>query len=120
MTVVDDQRGQPTWSADLADLLARLVEAGAPPGTYHAAAAGETTWFGFAQEVVVAAGLARDVVAPTTTAAFARPAARPGYSVLGQDGLALAGVAPIGHWRDRWWRAASEVLDPVSGSGRPA
>ena len=49
--VVDDQRGQPTWSMDVADRIHALIASAAPPGIYHATSSGETTWFGLAQEV---------------------------------------------------------------------
>ena len=48
LDVVDDQRGQPTWSTDLAERLVAAVDVGAPAGIYHGTASGETTWFGFA------------------------------------------------------------------------
>ena len=110
LDVVDDQRGQPTWTVDVADVVARLVAAGAPRGTYHATSSGETTWFGFAQAVVAAAGLDPAIVAPTTSEKFVRPAPRPAYSVLGHRGLQAAGVTPIGDWRGRWKAAAAAVL----------
>lgn len=108
--VVDDQVGQPTWTADVADLLVRLVEVAAPAGAYHATSSGQVTWFGFAREVVAAAGLDRALVRPTTSAAFVRPAVRPAYSVLGHDRLAAVGLEPIADWRDRWAAAAGDVL----------
>jgi dTDP-4-dehydrorhamnose reductase len=49
--VVDDQRGQPTWSMDVADRIHALITAAAAPGVYHATSSGETTWFGLAREV---------------------------------------------------------------------
>ncbi len=110
LSVVDDQVGQPTWTRDLADLVIRLVEAGAPSGTYHGTSSGQASWFGFARAVVASAGLDAGKVKPTTSAAFVLPAARPGYSVLGHDALRAAGVAPIGEWSERWESAAREVL----------
>lgn len=110
LSVVDDQHGQPTWTVDVAALVLRLLAASAPPGVYHATSAGWTTWFGFAGEVVAAAGRDPDMVAATTTAEFPRPAPRPAWSVLGHARLKAAGVAPIGPWRERWEAAAPEVL----------
>lgn len=110
LSVVDDQHGQPTWTVDVAALVLRLLSARPEPGTYHATSAGWTTWFGFAGEVVAAAGRDPDMVSATTTAEFPRPAARPTWSVLGHDRLKTAGVAPIGPWRERWEAAAPEVL----------
>lgn len=117
LTVVADQVGQPTWTRDLADLVLRLVEAAAPAGTYHGTASGQTSWHGFAQEAVAAAGLDRDAVAPISSAEYQAPAPRPAYSVLGHHALVRAGVAPIGDWRERWQVAAAEVLAGVPAAG---
>ena len=108
--VVDDQVGQPTWTADVAATIAALVHKDAPAGTYHATSAGRCSWYEFAQQVVVAAGLESSVVLPTTSAEFVRPAPRPSYSVLGHDALTRLGLDPIGDWSERWAEAAPSVL----------
>lgn len=110
LPVVADQVGQPTWTRDVADLLVRLVETDAPAGTWHATSGGETTWFGFAREVVAAAGLDPALVTPTDSAAYRRAAPRPSYSVLGHARLTELGIEPIGPWEQRWDAAASAVL----------
>ncbi|MBB2922901.1 dTDP-4-dehydrorhamnose reductase [Cellulomonas cellasea] len=110
LDVVADQVGQPTWSADLAALVLRLVQAGAPSGTYHGTASGEASWFEFAAAAVGAAGLDPGIVRPTSGAAYVRPAPRPAYSALGHRALERAGVEPIGDWRARWDQAAATVL----------
>ncbi|MGW8565895.1 dTDP-4-dehydrorhamnose reductase [Isoptericola sp. NPDC055881] len=109
LTVVDDQVGQPTWTRDLADLIVRLVDAGAPAGTYHGTASGQTSWCGFTRRIVAGLGTGTRVTA-TTSDAFVRPAPRPAYSVLGHDALRAAGVDPIGDWAARWDAAAADVL----------
>ncbi|MHB8187638.1 MAG: dTDP-4-dehydrorhamnose reductase [Dermatophilaceae bacterium] len=114
VSVVDDQRGQPTWTVDLAAAILRLVEAQAPFGTYHGTSAGETTWFGFAQAIFSELGLDPARVLPTTSDAFPRPAPRPAYSVLGHDHWESAGVAPIREWRE------ALALAVVDGAGVPA
>lgn len=111
LAVVADQVGQPTWTADLADLVVRLVDAGAPAGTYHGTSSGEVSWHGFTQEIVRTLGRDPGMVGETTSEAFPRPAPRPAYSVLGHEALLLAGVDPIGHWAERWTVAAPVVLD---------
>jgi len=110
VAVVDDQVGQPTWTRDVAELVVRLVDAEAPAGTYHATSSGQTSWFGFARRVVDAAGLDPEIVTPTDSTAFQRPAPRPAYSVLGHAALERLGVAPIGDWAERWEKASVEVL----------
>lgn len=110
LDVVDDQVGQPTWSADVARLIVDLLERRAPGGVYHATASGRCSWWAFARAVASARGVDPARVRRTTSAAFPRPAPRPGYSVLDHADLARAGVAPIGPWRERWERAAPLVL----------
>ena len=110
VSVVDDQVGQPTWTVDLADLVVRLVEAEAPTGVYHGTSSGRVSWFGFAREIVAAAGLEPAIVSPTTSEDYVRPAPRPASSVLGHDALEAIGVAPIGDWSQRWSTAAGQVL----------
>ena len=99
LDVVDDQRGQPTWSWDLAAQVVALVRAEAPAGIYHATSSGETTWCGLARAVFEELGADPARVRPTTTDRFPRPAPRPAYSVLGHDAWASAGLEPIGDWR---------------------
>jgi dTDP-4-dehydrorhamnose reductase len=97
--VVADQRGQPTWTADVARQVIALVGSGAPAGIYHATSSGVATWFELAREVFLLLGADPDRVRATTTAAFPRPAPRPAYSVLGHDAWAAVGLQPIGDWR---------------------
>ncbi|GAA1270631.1 NAD(P)-dependent oxidoreductase [Planotetraspora silvatica] len=111
--VVDDQRGQPTWAADLADLLVRLAQSDAPAGVYHGTSSGETTWYGFAREIFTLLGTDPDRVRPVPSAAFPRPAARPANSVLGHGRWADTGIAPIRDWREAL-RAAWPALAPVA------
>ncbi len=97
--VVDDQRGQPTWSMDVADRIHALIASPAAPGIYHATSSGETTWFGLAREVFRALGADPARVRPATSSAVARPAPRPAYSVLGHAAWERAGLTPIGDWQ---------------------
>ncbi|MGW6744362.1 dTDP-4-dehydrorhamnose reductase [Streptomyces sp. NPDC055025] len=103
LDVVDDQRGQPTWTGDLADLLVRLgraaLEGVAEPGVYHGTSGGETSWFGFTREIFRLLGADPERVRPTTSEAFVRPAPRPAYSVLGHERWKRAGIEPIREWR---------------------
>ena len=100
ISVVDDQRGQPTWSRDLARQIVVLLDSEAPAGIYHGTSSGETTWFEFTREIYQLIGADPQRVHPTTTDAFPRPAPRPAYSVLGHDRWTVAGLAPIRHWRE--------------------
>jgi dTDP-4-dehydrorhamnose reductase len=110
LDVVDDQVGAPTWSLDVARAIRRLVESGAPAGTYHATSSGETSWFGLARAVFEELGADPARVRPTTTDKFPRPAARPAYSVLGHEAWTSAGLEPIEDWRRRLAAAAPAVI----------
>jgi dTDP-4-dehydrorhamnose reductase len=99
VSVVDDQRGQPTWTVDLAHAIVRMVEAEAPFGIYHGTSGGETTWFDFARAIFAELGLDPARVRPTTTDVFPRPAPRPAYSVLGHEAWAHAGLPALRDWR---------------------
>lgn len=99
VSVVDDQLGQPTWTADVARQLVAMLDAELAPGVYHATNSGIASWFEFAQAVFSAAGLDPDRVKPTSSAQFVRPAPRPAYSVLGHARWQRSGLAPIRDWR---------------------
>ncbi len=87
ISVVNDQRGSPTFTRDLAAALAELCRADAR-GIVHATNSGNCTWYEFAKEIVRESGMqTRTVVKPVTTAEFPRPARRPAYSVLSPDSL---------------------------------
>ncbi|MEV6164078.1 dTDP-4-dehydrorhamnose reductase [Streptomyces sp. NPDC052052] len=114
LDVVNDQRGQPTWTVDLADRLVRLGQAAltgaAPAGVYHATSGGETTWFGLSREVFRLLGADPARVRPTTSDSFVRPAPRPAFSVLGHERWAAAGIEPIRDWRAALEEAFPELL----------
>ena len=114
LDVVNDQRGQPTWTVDLADRLVRLgrsaLAGAAPAGIYHGTSGGETTWFGLTREIFRVLGADPERVRPTTSAAFVRPAPRPAYSVLGHDRWSAVGVEPIRDWREALHEAFPALL----------
>lgn len=107
--VVDDQRGQPTWTADLAGLLVRLGHSDLPPGIYHGTSSGETTWYGFAREIFRLVGADPGRVRPISSADFPSAAARPANSVL-----AHTRCEPLRDWREAL-RAAWPVLGLEGG-----
>jgi len=111
VSVVDDQRGSPTWSADLARALVELARSSATPGVYHCTGTGDTTWFGFTQAIFGELGADPARVLPTTTDAFPRPAPRPAYSVLSDAAWRAAGLTPMPGWRDALHTAFAAVGD---------
>jgi dTDP-4-dehydrorhamnose reductase len=118
VSVVDDQRGSPTWSHDLARGLVALGSSGATGGIYHCTNTGETTWFGFTRAIFEELGADPERVLPTTTAAFPRPAPRPAYSVLGNRRWIEAGLDPLPHWRAALHDAFASAPDELRGTPR--
>lgn len=98
LAVVDDQRGAPTYTLDLARVLVRLAWT-FRYGVYHASNGGSCTWYQFARAIFEESGL-EVALRPCTTADYPRPAPRPAYSVLAHHALRRAGLPPMRHWRD--------------------
>lgn len=115
VSVVADQRGSPTWSAELARALVELARCDAPAGTYHCTNVGDTTKFGFTQAIFEELGADPARVLPTTTAAFPRPAPRPSYSVLSDAAWRSAGLSPMPHWRESLHAAFAVAGDALRG-----
>ena len=91
---VDDQRGCPTFTEDLAGMLLQLAVS-RRPGIFHVTNQGPTTWFRFARDVLSAAGHDPERVIPISTAELQppRPAHRPANSVLDNAALRYSGLA---------------------------
>jgi dTDP-4-dehydrorhamnose reductase len=98
LRVVADQRGRPTYAADLAEGVLALVAAGAE-GIVHFANDGEATWLELARAVLDSCGFADLPIQPLTTEELGLPAPRPRYSVLDLGKAKALGVPP------REWRA---------------
>jgi dTDP-4-dehydrorhamnose reductase len=90
LDVVDDQRGCPTYTTDLARAVIQLCRTNAS-GIVHATNMGDCTWFEFAQQIVRNAGLST-AVRPVSSQQMARPAPRPAYSVLSAVRLQALGI----------------------------
>jgi dTDP-4-dehydrorhamnose reductase len=93
VSVVDDQRGSPTYVGHLAKATRELLER--PQGVWHVAAEGDCTWADFAGAIFEEAGLDCRV-RRITTEEFGAPAPRPAYSVLRSE----KGAPELPHWRE--------------------
>lgn len=92
--VVNDQVGTPTYAGDLAQAIVQLSRRpDAPSGIYHYAGATVVSWHGFAQCVFQAAGLEPALI-PITTSQYGAAAARPRYSALSCERIAVYGARP--------------------------
>ncbi|GAP45392.1 dTDP-4-dehydrorhamnose reductase [Streptomyces azureus] len=118
LDVVDDQRGQPTWSADVAERIADLGVRLGPDahGVFHATNSGEATWYELAREVFSLIGADPGRVRPTSSAAFPRPAPRPAYSALAHRRWQEIGLPPPRDWRS----ALHEALPRIRKEGPPS
>jgi len=99
VSVVADQTGSPTWSADLARGLVAAAQTEVT-GVLHATNSGATTWHGLARAVFELAGADPERVLSTTTDAFPRPAHRPAYSVLDPASWTAVGLPALPPWHE--------------------
>ncbi len=121
LSVIDDQIGAPTGADLLADVTAHALRTALQTpelsGTYHAVAAGETNWHGYAKHVIEfarAAGqlvkVARDAIEPVPTSAFPTPARRPNNSRMNTKKLCDAFGLQLPPWQVGVDRMLREIL----------
>ncbi len=107
--VVDDQIGSPTYTADLAQAVQRLIETG-QRGIFHVTNRGSCSWFEFAKKIFEFAGMNGVQVRPIKSLQLVRPAKRPAYSVFScRKFIEATGKAM------RFWQVA--LNDYLSGTG---
>lgn len=99
LAFVDDQRGCPTFTADLAPALLRLAD-DRPGGVFHLTNGGAVSWFEFVAEILDASGYDRSLVRPIATSDLdpPRPAPRPANSVLANARWIELGHRPLRHY----------------------
>ncbi len=97
--VVNDQRGAPTYAADLAEAIMKIIATENPTaGIYHYTNTGNISWFDFAKEIAETIQT-KCVVNPIATAQFPTPAARPAYSVLDTKKIETTFQIQIADWK---------------------
>jgi dTDP-4-dehydrorhamnose reductase len=99
MSVVEDERLTPTFTADLAAQIRSMIEAAAAPGVYHATNAGGCSWHEFTVELLRLAGV-RAGVKPIRAAEWKSPTRRPANSILENRALQALGLDIMPDWRD--------------------
>ncbi len=104
MTVVNDQRGNPTNANDLAHHILKLA-ATEEYGIYHCTGNGECTWYEFAKEIVALSGIP-GTVSPCTSAEYKSPVKRPEFSSLSHLALSCA----VGDEMRDWKSALKEYI----------
>ncbi len=111
LTVVDDQVGSPTYTADLARLLVDMVQTDRY-GIYHATNEGVCSWAELASEVFRQRGL-NVKVTPVPSTAYPTKATRPHNSRLSKASLTTNGFTPLPPWQD----AVRRYLDELAARG---
>lgn len=107
ITVVNDQRGNPTNANDLAHHLLKLA-CTEDYGIYHCTGNGECSWYDFAVKIAEFSGYG-DVVKPCTSEEYPSPTKRPSYSSL----LNLALKCGVGDEMRDWQEALKEYISKV-------
>jgi len=118
LRVVYDQTGTPTWTADLAAAVVRVVESFESGekayGLYHYSNEGVASWYDLAVSAVEeAAGLGVNLkcssIEPIRSSEYPTPAVRPAYSVLDKKKIKSAFGLVIPHWRGSLKRMLNEL-----------
>jgi len=110
LSVVNDQRGSPTWAFDLSSAVIQIIrqtesEKDIPPGIYHFTNEGTCTWFEFASAIYEegrSIGLLSKLcdVKPCTSAEYPARVKRPAYSVLDKSKIKKPLGLQIPPWRE--------------------
>lgn len=98
LTVVNDQFGSPTYTADLAKLLVDMVQTD-KYGVYHATNEGTCSWYEFACAIFKEAGIEMNVL-PVSSAEYAAKAKRPANSRMSKEKLTKNGFEKLPTWQD--------------------
>ncbi len=108
VSVVNDQIGSPTYTADLAVLAVDMIQTD-KYGTYHATNEGLCSWYEFACQIFNEANM--DVkVTPVSSDAFPAKAKRPSNSRMDKSKLTENGFSPLPGWQDALKRYLKEIL----------
>lgn len=111
LRVVNDQRGAPTSAETIARAVVSILMQGNPAsGLYHMSAAGETTWHGFAREILAHAGIEAPVV-PIPSSEHRSAAARPKNSLLDNTRLREVFGIALPDWREGLREVSSRIGD---------
>ena len=117
--MVFDQAGTPTYAADLAGAIHHMISSGAyrgNEGTYHFSNEGVCSWYDFAHEIAVLAGLDPARVIPCHSEEFPSPVERPRYSVLDKTKIKETFNLTIPYWRDALERCLERLGAQTAGT----
>ena len=106
LRVVNDQRGSPTYTMDVAAQTVKMIDAGCR-GTYHVTNGGACSWYDLAVQAVAWAKIPDVLITPVAGSEYPRPAPRPSNSILVDTRLAREGLPKLRPWQD----AAREYVE---------
>jgi dTDP-4-dehydrorhamnose reductase len=113
LTVVDDQRGSPTYATDLAEMIVHMLQQseanGWKNGLFHFSNRGETSWYGFADAIRRMAGIENCKLVPVTTEEYPTAARRPPYSVMDLTKISDSFRVEIPTWEEALQRCIQNV-----------
>ena len=114
ISVVDDQRGSPTSTHGLADLIFAMILNRNAAGIYHWTDGGSISWFEFALEIqrqgVQEGLLSKSIpISPISTSEYLTPARRPAYSVLDRSRTLADFDCPSADWQAQLNRVLKEI-----------
>jgi len=113
LNVIFDQTGTPTYAADLAQVIMKIVKSSEQnnlkTGIFHYSNEGVCSWYDFAHEIMQQAGL-KCVVKPIETKDYPTPASRPHYSVLNKARIKEDYGVVIPHWKDSLKRCIARLV----------
>ena len=110
INVVSDQIGTPTYAADLANAVVKIIPQMSVEnsGIYHFTNEGVCSWYDFANEIMELSNLSC-IVNPIKSSQYPTPAARPFYSVLDKEKIKSVFGINIKHWKDGLKKCISEL-----------
>lgn len=114
LQVVSDQTGSPTYAADLAQAVFRIIESGKfalHQGIFHYAGAGSCSWYEFACAIAAEAGQRTCAIHPCRTGEYPSKAPRPAYSVLDTGKYRRTFGDDVPHWSEAMKRCIAKIKE---------
>jgi dTDP-4-dehydrorhamnose reductase len=113
VNVVDDQRGQPTSTFDLAQRIFKIANLNLVSGIYHASNSGEATWWDFACELFYLSGKSINRVNPIPSCEYPSSIKRPNFTVLDHSNWDSVGLDSMRDWREALHEIFPTILKEV-------
>ena len=112
ISVVNDQIGSPTYAADLAGLIMKMISLGQwYAGIYHFSNEGVISWYDFANAIKKISG-SNCKISPISTSAYPTPAKRPAYSVLNKNKIQQLYGIQFRDWKESLADCLKEIKNP--------